>query len=214
MKAGGLFELPIKGGEFTWSNKRTDGDGIMEILDIILFNFSWNSLFSNAYGIMEPAIGSDHDPTIWFPTLVPNTIQVVENFHRRFITSFNYPLFTFVVVNIIVVVVYVLTSQKQTTSHDIDIYHEYVSSRRSIPTVVPATKETLVDKEIVLVENAVILSQVKVKQQCSSSIVETITETKHSLSLVKHKKPEYRRTQSMVLESRSCRIPMVSGDGM
>ncbi|GMI96817.1 hypothetical protein like AT5G66440 [Hibiscus trionum] len=147
-----------------------------------------------------------------FPTLIPNTIQVVGNFRRRFITSFNHPLFNFAVVNIIVVVVYVLSCQKQAqnqpTSHDIDIYHEYVSSCRNIPTVVPATEETLVDKKVVLVENAVVLSQVKVKQQCgSSSIVETITETKRSLSPVKHKKPEYRRTRSMVSEYRSRRVP-------
>ncbi|XVE94667.1 hypothetical protein REPUB_Repub02eG0028500 [Reevesia pubescens] len=95
----------------------------------------------------------------WFPTLIPDTVAVAGDFRRRFISTFNKPLFTFVVVNIIIVVVYVLSREKQTKKQtgSPDMYDEYVISRRSISTSVAsaATEETIVDKHIVLVENAV-----------------------------------------------------------
>ncbi|XVE69843.1 hypothetical protein DITRI_Ditri10aG0024100 [Diplodiscus trichospermus] len=166
----------------------------------------------------------------WFPTLIPDTVEVARDFRRCFVSTFNKPIFTFVVVNAIILAVYVLSSpkhtQKQTTSPD--IYDEYVSYRRSIPAPTvsspteasssPATEESTVDKQIVLVENAVALSPVKQQR----TAVDTVTETKVSLSQVKQpttiraltktkpdvsstevKQKEYRRIQSMVSESRN-----------
>ncbi|KAE8713390.1 hypothetical protein F3Y22_tig00110210pilonHSYRG00029 [Hibiscus syriacus] len=135
-----------------------------------------------------------------FPTLIPDTVRVVGNFCCIFISSFNNTLFTFAVVNIIVFAVYVLSSQKQPTGHDTDNYHEYVSSRRSLPIVVQDKEETPMEREIVLVENAVV--------KFSSSIVNTITDTKSSVSPIKPQRPkEYRRSRSMVSESQSRRVP-------
>ncbi|XVE94669.1 hypothetical protein REPUB_Repub02eG0028700 [Reevesia pubescens] len=170
----------------------------------------------------------------WFPTLIPDTVAVAGDFRRRFISTFNKPLFTFVVVNIIIVVVYVLSRQKQTQKQtgSPDMYDEYVISRRSISTSVAsaATEETMVDKHIVLVENATAVIS-PVKQQQRSTTVDTVTETKTSLSPVKQRlqvqpttmvrtvtkttldvsstdqveQKEYRRTRSMVSEARNQR---------
>ena len=165
----------------------------------------------------------------WFPTLIPDTVEVAGDFGRRFVSTFNKPLFTFVLVNIIVLVVSILSSQKPTQkqTNSSNIYYEYVSSSRSIPTATSAvanatltTEETMVDKQIVLVENAVSLSPVKQPQ----TTVDTVTETKISLSPVEQpttirtvtkikpdvsstevKQKEYRRTRSMVSESRNQR---------
>ena len=166
----------------------------------------------------------------WFPTLIPDTVEVAGDFGRRFVSTFNKPLFTFVLVNIIVLVVSILSSQKPTQkqTNSSNIYYEYVSSSRSIPTATSAvanatltTEETMVDKQIVLVENAVALSPVKQLR----TTVDTVTETKISLSPVKEpttirtvqrktkpavsstevKQKDYQRTRSMVSESRSQR---------
>ncbi|OMO87534.1 hypothetical protein CCACVL1_08951 [Corchorus capsularis] len=175
----------------------------------------------------------------FFPTLIPDTLGVAEDFLRRFISTFNKPLFTFLLLNFIILVVYLLSNQKQTQKQitNPDIYDEYVSSRRSAPASAvsaafvpysPPPEETVVDKQIVLVENAVAVSPVK---QQRSTVIETVKETKRSLSPVKeqpttitavntkHNKPavpypteefiiktkEYRRSRSMVSESRNQR---------
>ncbi|XWS21035.1 hypothetical protein CRYUN_Cryun30bG0020600 [Craigia yunnanensis] len=164
----------------------------------------------------------------WFPTLILDTVEVAGDFRRRFVSTFNKPLFNFIVVNIIILAVYVLSSQKQTQKQTTspDIYDEDVSSHRNIPTSVSAgaasntmaKEESMVDKQIVLVENAVALSSVKQPH----TTVDTVTETKISLSLVEQpttirtvtkKKPdvsstevkqkEYQRTRSMVSEYRN-----------
>ncbi|OMO75219.1 hypothetical protein COLO4_26261 [Corchorus olitorius] len=171
----------------------------------------------------------------FFPTLIPDTLGVAEDFLRRFVSTFNKPLFTFILLNFIILVVYVLSNQKQTQKQitNPDIYDEYVSSRRSIPTSAafvpysPPPEETVVDKQIVLVENAVAVSPVN-KQRPT---VETVTETKRSLSPVKEqptmitavntkpnkpvvsstteefiiKTKEYRRSRSMISEPRNQR---------
>ncbi|XP_022772149.1 uncharacterized protein LOC111314802 [Durio zibethinus] len=165
----------------------------------------------------------------WFPTLIPDTVEVAGNFRRCFVSTFNKPLFTFIVVNIIILAVYVLSGQKQIQKQTTnpDFYDEYVSSRRSIPTSAvgtsnsPATEESMVDKPIILVENAVALSSVK---QQRTTVLDTVTETKISLSPVKQpmttrtatktkpeasstevKQKKYQTTRSMVSESRNQR---------
>ncbi|XP_021285293.1 uncharacterized protein LOC110417329 [Herrania umbratica] len=165
----------------------------------------------------------------WFPTLIPDTVEVAGDYGRCFVSTFNKPLFTFILVNIIILAVYILSSQKQSQKQTScpDLYDEYVGSRRSNPTSVvaaaynsPVAEETMVDKKIILVENALALSPVK--QQPTT--VDTVTETKRSPSpakqttmirtAVKKTKPavsatpeaktkEYRRTRSMVSESRN-----------
>ncbi|KAE8656411.1 CYP722 protein [Hibiscus syriacus] len=148
-------------------------------------------------------------------------VEVAGGFGRYLLSTFNKPLFTFILVNIIIVAVYVLSNQNQsrkpTTSPD--IYDEYLSSRRSVPTSAattagPVKEETMVDKQIILIENAAAL----VSQQPTTGGCETVTETKRSVSPVKQRQPatenrtapiqgikqkEYRRSRSMVSESRT-----------
>ncbi|XVE56084.1 hypothetical protein DITRI_Ditri03aG0208800 [Diplodiscus trichospermus] len=161
----------------------------------------------------------------WFPTLIPDTIKVAGDFRRRFISTFNKPLFTFVLVNVIILVVYMLSSQKQTqnqTTSSPDIYDEYVSSRRSIPTsaidtTALATEETIVDKQIILMENAVAFSPVKQPQTTVDTVTEkkislspqhtttrtVLTKTEPAVSSTEVKKKDCRRSRSMVSEFRN-----------
>ncbi|KAK8589929.1 hypothetical protein V6N12_024318 [Hibiscus sabdariffa] len=62
---GELIEMPLKGGFFTWSNRRSEDDAILEKLDRVLVNHAWLEQFNRAEGFLEPAIGSDHGPIIW-----------------------------------------------------------------------------------------------------------------------------------------------------
>ncbi|KAK8580885.1 hypothetical protein V6N13_143943 [Hibiscus sabdariffa] len=161
------------------------------------------------------------------PTLIPHTVQISGDFRRYLVSTFNKPLFTFILVNIIILAVYVLSNQNQNQNQNqiqkptasTDIYDQYVSSRPSVPKsiVAPATNETMVDKEIILVENAAALVS-PVKQQRETSGRDTITETKPSISPFKQqptenrtapteviKRKEYGRSRSMVSESRNQR---------
>ncbi|KAK8487393.1 hypothetical protein V6N11_030917 [Hibiscus sabdariffa] len=64
MNDHGLIDMPLKGGPFTWNNKRTDDGSILEKIDRILFNSSWSFKFQKALGIIEPTINSDHSPLL------------------------------------------------------------------------------------------------------------------------------------------------------
>ncbi|TYJ35971.1 hypothetical protein E1A91_A05G275400v1 [Gossypium mustelinum] len=175
----------------------------------------------------------------WFPTFIPGTLEVAGDFRRRLVSAFNEPLFTFVLVNFIIVVVSILSggkhTQKQTTSAD--IYDEYVGSyrrsilRSTVATAVPAAEESMVDKQIVHVENAV--PPVSLVKQLEAT-VETVRETKTSLSPVEQptttktttenrtvptktkpavsstevREKEYRRSQPTVSESVNQRAPI------
>ncbi|GMI82536.1 hypothetical protein like AT5G66440 [Hibiscus trionum] len=160
------------------------------------------------------------------PALIPHTVEIAGDFRRYLVSTFNNPLFIFILVNIIILVVYVLShrNQIQKPTATTDIYDEYVSSRPSVPTSAVATPapsrdEATVDKQIILVENAAALVS-PVKQQCESGGRDTITEIKPSVSPVKQqrrptenrtapteviKQKEYGRSRSMVSESRNQR---------
>ncbi|KAK8529477.1 hypothetical protein V6N12_060258 [Hibiscus sabdariffa] len=60
----GMIELPIKGGNFTWSNMRSNEEAIAERLDKILISGEWSSTFPKAIGILEAAVASNHNPII------------------------------------------------------------------------------------------------------------------------------------------------------
>ncbi|GMI89749.1 hypothetical protein like AT5G66440 [Hibiscus trionum] len=157
----------------------------------------------------------------WFPTLILDTVEAAGDFGRRFVANFNRPFFTFIILNITIVAVYVLSIPKKTHKRSStttnDIYDDYVSSRRSMTastvfTAAISNSPIAVVKQIVVVENAVAVSQVKHRP----AIVDTVTETEISLLTVKKQptrirtevssaevKPKhYRRTRSMVSESR------------
>ncbi|KAL4278069.1 hypothetical protein GQ457_03G015870 [Hibiscus cannabinus] len=64
MNNSGLIELPIKGGLFTWSNRRKDDDEITERIDKILVSSEWSLAYPKAIGILEAAVASDHNPIL------------------------------------------------------------------------------------------------------------------------------------------------------
>ncbi|KAK9037516.1 hypothetical protein V6N11_022425 [Hibiscus sabdariffa] len=59
-----LLEIPMKGGMFTWSNKRSGEDVILEKLDRALATVEWCALFDRAIALVEAAIASDHCPIV------------------------------------------------------------------------------------------------------------------------------------------------------
>ncbi|KAK9032518.1 hypothetical protein V6N11_056778 [Hibiscus sabdariffa] len=59
-----MIEMPIKGGSFTWSNQRIEGNAISEKLDRILFTGEWSFMYPKAIGVMEAATKSDHNPIL------------------------------------------------------------------------------------------------------------------------------------------------------
>ncbi|GMI83112.1 hypothetical protein like AT5G66440 [Hibiscus trionum] len=165
----------------------------------------------------------------WFSTFISATLEVAGDFRRRFVSTFNEPLFTFVLLNFIIAVVYILSSQKHTQKQATrtDIYDEYVrSSRRSIPTSAAATEEITVDKQIIFEENSSPLCPEKqlettvdtdtnisvsaVKQLTTALDRTVLKRTKPAVSSAELKEKEYRRSGSMVSESREQR-PMEFG---
>ncbi|KAK8552785.1 hypothetical protein V6N12_041359 [Hibiscus sabdariffa] len=60
----GLIDLPISGGNFTWSNQRSDEDVILEKFDRVLCSSNWNMVFPKVVAMLDIAIGSDHAPII------------------------------------------------------------------------------------------------------------------------------------------------------
>ncbi|KAF7154196.1 hypothetical protein RHSIM_Rhsim01G0175200 [Rhododendron simsii] len=60
----GLVDLECKGPRFTWRNNRTDGDFIMERIDMAFANVEWRVLFETALDFVEAAVGSDHNPLL------------------------------------------------------------------------------------------------------------------------------------------------------
>lgn len=65
-----LDDLSYKGCQFTWSNKRGEGDYISSKLDRVLVNESWLEFYPNSFANFLPSGVSDHSPAI--VTLSPN----------------------------------------------------------------------------------------------------------------------------------------------
>ncbi|KAK9018505.1 hypothetical protein V6N11_001478 [Hibiscus sabdariffa] len=59
-----LLEIPMKGVSFTWSNKRSEEDVILEKLDRALATVEWSTFFDRAIVLVEVAIASDHCPLV------------------------------------------------------------------------------------------------------------------------------------------------------
>lgn len=60
----GMEDLGFKGPRFTWRNKRTGEDLIMERLDMAFANTTWREIYTSALVLVEAAVGSDHNPLI------------------------------------------------------------------------------------------------------------------------------------------------------
>ncbi|KAK8705659.1 hypothetical protein V6N13_049256 [Hibiscus sabdariffa] len=127
-------------------------------------------------------------------TLIPDIVHVAGDLRLRFINTLDEPLSIFVFLNIIILVVYVLSSRKQS-----DIYDEYVGSRRSILTTPAVAEETTVEKQIALAENAVAVTETE-RSSAEETTVDkqivpvenavTVAETKRSLSPLKHQQQQ------------------------
>lgn len=62
-----LVDLEFKGPKFTWRNNRSNGNFIMERIDMAFANAEWRELHDQAMGFVEAAIGSDdsdHNPLV------------------------------------------------------------------------------------------------------------------------------------------------------
>ncbi|KAL4379336.1 hypothetical protein GQ457_02G017580 [Hibiscus cannabinus] len=59
-----LMELPIKGGMFTWSNRRSEDEAILEKLDRVMVSCEWSLNFPKAIGILDVALASYHTPIV------------------------------------------------------------------------------------------------------------------------------------------------------
>ncbi|KAK8560066.1 hypothetical protein V6N12_012869 [Hibiscus sabdariffa] len=59
-----LLEIPMKGGTFTWSNKRSEEGVILEKLDRALATGEWSAFFDKAIVLVETAITLDHCPLV------------------------------------------------------------------------------------------------------------------------------------------------------
>ncbi|KAE8654019.1 CYP722 protein [Hibiscus syriacus] len=122
----------------------------------------------------------------WFPTLIPDIVRVAGDLRLRFDNTLNEPLPIFIILNIIILIVCVLSSQKQTQKQS-DIYEEYVDSRQSIMPASAVEDDTTVDRQIVAAENAVAVTTGAEETTAEKQIVlvenaVAVAETKRSLS--------------------------------
>ncbi|KAK8648956.1 hypothetical protein V6N13_129698 [Hibiscus sabdariffa] len=136
-------------------------------------------------------------------TLIPDIVHVARDLRLRFFNTLDDPLSIFVVLNIIILVVYVLSSRKQS-----DIYDEYVGSRRSILTTPAVAEETTVEKQIVLAENDVVVTETE-RSSAEETTVDkqivpvenavTVAETKRSRSPLKQQQKQPSKTTSLTV---------------
>ncbi|KAK9037517.1 hypothetical protein V6N11_022426 [Hibiscus sabdariffa] len=54
----------MKGGNFTWSNHRSEDNAILEKLGRTIVSSEWNSLFPKSVGFIDIAMASDHTPLV------------------------------------------------------------------------------------------------------------------------------------------------------
>lgn len=60
----GLLDLGYSGPKFTWVNKRSDGNLVMEHLDRFLGNAEWLNMFPDSLVSHLPRVKSDHHPIL------------------------------------------------------------------------------------------------------------------------------------------------------
>ena len=63
MQEHDLVDVIPKNRRYSWNNRRLGKDNIMEWLDIILINTTLLYVYSIAYAVILPYLGSDHYPT-------------------------------------------------------------------------------------------------------------------------------------------------------
>ncbi|KAG5530598.1 hypothetical protein RHGRI_025530 [Rhododendron griersonianum] len=83
----GLVDLECKGPRFTWRNKRTDGELIMERIDLAFANTEWREKFDTALVFVELAVGSDHNPLLLNTNVSPNKVRKPFRFESLWTTE-------------------------------------------------------------------------------------------------------------------------------
>ncbi|GLT92090.1 hypothetical protein SLE2022_099470 [Rubroshorea leprosula] len=162
----------------------------------------------------------------WLSKRVPYALQISRDFVRGFVPVLDRPLFWFMLVNLLILVIFVLSFRKTSSP---DIYDEYTGScwNATGNTAEKPVEDTVVDKQVILEDNAVLEKRAvletvtedservvsPVKQDALSTVTETevtvsavtVAETKPAMVV---KKKDYRRSRSeMSKNSRSKNRP-------
>lgn len=85
----GLTDLECKGPKFTWRNNRSDGEFIMERIDLAFANARWREEFDTAMVLAEVAVGSDHNPLLLNTDLSLNKVKKPFKFESFWTTEEN-----------------------------------------------------------------------------------------------------------------------------
>ncbi|KAK8599817.1 hypothetical protein V6N12_049689 [Hibiscus sabdariffa] len=80
-----LMEIQSKGGEYTWSNQRSEEDEICEKLDRVLSSLEWGFLFPKAIAIIDIAIASDHAPIVLLTNGIMKKVKRDFKFESRWL---------------------------------------------------------------------------------------------------------------------------------
>ncbi|KAK8988620.1 hypothetical protein V6N11_030003 [Hibiscus sabdariffa] len=78
-----LMEIQCKGGIYTWSNLRGEGNEISEKLDRVLSSLEWSFLFPKATAIVEIPMASDHAPIILLSNGIHKKVRKDFKFESR-----------------------------------------------------------------------------------------------------------------------------------
>ncbi|KAK8571592.1 hypothetical protein V6N12_027672 [Hibiscus sabdariffa] len=85
-----LMEIQSKGGEYTWSNQRSEEDEICEKLDRVLSSLEWGFLFPKAIAIIDIAIASDHAPIVLLMNGIMKKVKRDFKFESRWLLEEEY----------------------------------------------------------------------------------------------------------------------------
>ncbi|GLT41086.1 hypothetical protein SLA2020_151760 [Shorea laevis] len=103
----------------------------------------------------------------WLSKGIPHALKITGDLVRGFVLILNQSLFCFMLVNLLILVIFVLSSRK--TNNSSNIYDEYAGSSRSATgnTTEELVEEPVVDKHIIIADNAVLKKR---------AVVETVTD--------------------------------------
>ncbi|GKV46931.1 hypothetical protein SLEP1_g53889 [Rubroshorea leprosula] len=155
----------------------------------------------------------------WLSKRIPYALQISGDFVRGFVLVLDRPLFRFMLVSLLILVIFVLSFRKTSSP---DIYDQYTGScwKATGNTAEEPVEDTVVDKQVILEDIAVLEKRAvletvteeseravsPVKQDTLSTVTVTevtvsaviVTETKPAMVV---KKKDYRRSQSEMSEN-------------
>ncbi|GLT58001.1 hypothetical protein SLA2020_309290 [Shorea laevis] len=152
----------------------------------------------------------------WLSKRIPYALHISGDFVRGFVLVLERPLFRFMLVSLLILVIFVLSFRKTSSP---DIYDEYTGScwNATRNTAEEPVEDTVVNKQVILEDNAVLEERAvletvteeseravsPVKQDTLSTVTATevyatVTETKPAMVV---KKKDYRRSRSEMSEN-------------